>query len=340
MKSNVTYRIGLIGSGSWATALAKILTDNNFRINWWIRSPSDLEYFQQNHHNPRYLSSIRFDLRRITFSSGLQDMIRNSDWIVVAVPSAFLQELLEPLSAELFRDKYIVSGVKGMLPESNLLLNDFLLQRFSLPLEQYFCITGPCHAEEVATEKLSFITISGKDLGATRQIARRFTTRYLKTIVNGDIWGAQYAAVLKNIYAIGAGIVHGLGHGDNFLAVYIANCAREMTGFNQLVCHMEGHEYQEGNSFSSAFLGDLLVTCYSQYSRNRTFGTMIGKGYSVKSARLELSMVAEGYFASRCLVELNRRVKASIPIVNTLNQILWHQLPPSEGIGRMEDSFI
>jgi glycerol-3-phosphate dehydrogenase (NAD(P)+) len=340
VRANAKYKVGLIGSGSWATAIAKILTENNFRLHWWFHQQADVERFLLQHHNPRYLSSVHFDVKKLVLTTDIEKVIHESEWIVICIPSAFLKATLEHLPKNIFREKFIVSGIKGMIPEANLLLNDYLIQEFDFPLKQYFSITGPCHAEEVATEKLSYITISGKDFRATRQIAGRFTTRYLKTIVNGDVWGAQYAAVLKNIYAIGAGIAHGLGYGDNFLSVYIANCANEMTLFNQAVCQLENHVYEDRNAFASAYLGDLLVTCYSQYSRNRTFGNMIGKGYSVRSAQLELNMIAEGYYAVKCIKAVNAKVQAPIPIADILYEVLWNQLAPQTAITALEKLFI
>lgn len=340
MKSNLRYKIGLIGSGSWATAIAKILTDNHFHIHWWMRREEDIRYLQQRRHNARYLSSVLFDLKKLTLYSRAEEAVSNADWVIICVPSAFVKEILSPLPQDIFLNKSIVSAIKGIIPGENLLLNDYLEKTFGVQLENYFSITGPCHAEEVALERLSYITITGRDFDTARIIAGRFTTPYLKTIVNDDIWGAQFGAVLKNIYAIGAGMAHSLGYGDNFLSVFTANCANEMTAFNDAVNEKQNHIYRNRNPFASAYLGDLLVTCYSQYSRNRTFGTMIGKGYSVKSIQLEMNMIAEGYNASRSIHEINKQVKGNIPIAETIYRILWERLPPATGFRELEKTFI
>lgn len=336
MRSNVRYKVGLVGSGSWATALAKILTDNQFRLNWWIRRAEDIRTMHLRRYNPSYLSTVRFDLKNITLSTDAAQVIRDSDWVIICIPSAFVREVLDPLPKDIFGSKSVISAIKGIIPEENVLLNDYLLRQFNVSLDNYFSITGPCHAEEVAAQKLTYITFTGKDFDTARIIAKRFITRYLKTVVNDDIWGAQYAAVLKNIYAIGAGIAHSLGYGDNFLSVYIANCSGEMTSFNDGVNRKENHVYENRNPFASGYLGDLLVTCYSQYSRNRSFGTMIGKGYSVRSAQMEMNMVAEGYYAARCIHEINKEAGISIPIAEAIYRILYEQFPVTEAFGQLE----
>ncbi len=328
MRSNLRYKIGLVGSGSWATAIAKILTDNHFRINWWMHGEEDIRYMQQRRHNPRYLSSVSFDLKKLALTNNMAEVIRESDWIVICVPSAFVRDILAPLPRDIFGNKSVVSAIKGIIPGENLLLNDYLEKEFKVQLQNYFSITGPCHAEEVALERLSYITITGKDYATAKIIAKRFTTPYLKTIVNNDIRGAQFAAVLKNVYAIGAGIAHSLGYGDNFLSVLIANCANEMTAFNDAVNEKQQHPYPKRNPFASAYLGDLLVTCYSQYSRNRTFGTMIGKGYSVKTIQLEMNMIAEGYYAVYCLHQINKAYKVNMPICRAVYAILYENHSP------------
>lgn len=340
LRSNIRFRIGLIGHGSWATALAKILTDNHFRISWLMPKPDDVAYFRKFRHPPRYLTTVRFDPKMIRFCHEALQVIQQSDWVVICMPSLYAGGLLDTLPREAFREKYIVSGIKGMLPETNLLVNEYLQDQFGVAEEQYFAITGPCHAEEVAAEKLSYITISGADKKAAEAIARRFTTSYLKTIVTGDVWGAQYAAVLKNVYAIGAGIAHGLGYGDNFLAVYTANCAAELARFSQAASLARGHARGGQSAFASAYLGDLLVTCYSQYSRNRTFGAMIGKGYSVQSAHLEMNMVAEGYYAARCIQAVSGELKIPLPIAGELYRVLWEQGKPAEAFARLRKTFV
>ena len=344
-------RFGIIGGGSWATALAKILTDKKHSINWWISNADTIKYIQQRHHNPHYLNSIGFDISLLTMSADIRAVINNSDVLIITVPSAYAEQSLSSLKPEDWEDKKIVSAIKGLLPEKNILLNYYLQQQFNVSLENYFAVLGPCHAEEVAAEKLSYLTFSGIDITTASEIASHFTTDYINTIVNHDILGVQYAAVLKNIYALGAGIAHGLDYGDNFLSVYIANAADEMAGFLKKfgVEHITVGEHEgedpithrkTPNYAASVYLGDLLVTCYSLYSRNRTFGSMIGKGYTVKAAQLEMNMVAEGYNAARCIYTINQSVAAAIPIAETVYKILWEAVNPSQGFKRIEQVLV
>ena len=342
---------GIIGSGSWATALAKILTDGQHRIHWWIRNEETIQYIQSRFHNPHYLNSARFDVSLLSMSSVLTEVVKAADVLVVAVPSAYIEEILAATSAASWENKKVVSAIKGLLPGKNVLLNEHMGKQFDLPLEHYFAVLGPCHAEEVAEEKLSYLTFSGTDITTASEIASHFTTPYISTIVNHDILGVQYAAVLKNIYALGAGIAHGLDYGDNFLSVYIANAADEMASFLKkfgaehiTVGEHDGEDpvthRKTPNYAASVYLGDLLVTCYSLHSRNRTFGNMIGKGYSVKAAQLEMNMVAEGYHASRCIFKINQSVDAAIPIADTVYKILWENVKPAEGFKRIEQVLI
>jgi len=331
-------QFGMIGSGSWATALAKILTDNGNTINWFIRNEKNIAYLQKRRHNPHYLGSAYFDIKQLHLSCNLEEVVAKSDALVIAIPSAYVVNVLASLPKDALQGKKIISAIKGLMPLNNQLLNEYLFDNFNLPLCNYFTVLGPCHAEEVASEKLSYLTFSGKDEATASLIANNFKTEYLNTIVNHDIIGVQYAAVLKNIYALGAGIAHGLEYGDNFLSVYIANAAAEMAAFcHKLVWDKESEEEQRSINYSaSVYLGDLLVTCYSLYSRNRTFGNMIGKGYSVKSAQLELNMVAEGYNASKCIYQANGLLKAEMPIATAIYQILWEQQPADEGFKSIE----
>jgi len=327
-------QFGVIGSGSWATALVKILTDNNHKINWWIRNTDTINYVQQRRHNPHYLSNVHFDNSLLEISSSIHFVVEKSDVLIVAVPSAYIHSVFTALNTDAFNGKKIVSAIKGLLPDTNQLLNDYLVNNFSIKLEDYFAVLGPCHAEEVAAEKLSYLTFSGIDEKMAAEIASHFHNEYLNTVVNHDIMGVQYAAVLKNIYALGAGIAHGLDYGDNFLSVYIANSAHEMVSFLR-----KARIDEDGtglNYAASAYLGDLLVTCYSLYSRNRTFGNMIGKGYSVKAAQLELNMIAEGYNASRSIHNANEALQVSMPIANCIYNILWQHIPAAHGFKEIE----
>jgi len=329
-------QLGIIGNGSWGTALAKILTDNGHNIHWWVRNEEAVNYLKGRHHNPHYLTSVRFIPDTIYPTSDLGTMLQSCDTVIVAVPSAYAQKAIEQVDKSVWQNKNIISAIKGILPDSNLLLNDYLTAKFGCSLEKYVSITGPCHAEEVADERLSYLTFSGINDDLTSSVARTFSNTYINTTYNHDIWGAQFAAVLKNIYALGAGIAHALDYGDNFLSVYITNCYREMYHFLQ--CHFEKvHPSNEQPDFhTSAYLGDLLVTCYSLHSRNRTFGTMIGKGYSVKNIMLEMNMVAEGYYASRGMQSVSKEFSIAIPIATFIYKILWEGLDPSDGFLKLE----
>jgi glycerol-3-phosphate dehydrogenase (NAD(P)+) len=329
-------QFGIIGSGSWATALAKILTDNDNSIHWWIRNLATIAHIEKRHHNPHYLHSAYFNTKFLYLNNYIREVIDKSDVIVIAVPSAYITDALSGLPKSIFKGKKVISAIKGILPTCNQLLNDYLVDNFEFDLKDYYTVLGPCHAEEVASEKLSYLTFSGTDEQTVKEIAANFQTPYLNTLVNNDVLGVQYAAVLKNIYALGAGIAHGLEYGDNFLSVYIANSADEMVVFLRKV--VSGHaQIDQINYAASVYLGDLLVTCYSLYSRNRTFGNMLGKGYSVKAAQLELNMVAEGYNASKCIFMINQQVGAKMPIAETIFQILWENLPPVEGFRKIEE---
>jgi glycerol-3-phosphate dehydrogenase (NAD(P)+) len=331
-------KVGIIGSGSWATALAKIATDNGCDIHWWVRNADTIKYLQQRRHNPHYLSAAYFNPSQLQLSSNINEVVAHAEILVIAVPSAYLEAALQQIEPQALQGKKIVSAVKGMIPSTNQLLNEYLAEHFRFPLTDYYTVLGPCHAEEVAAEKLSYLTFSGINEDMARQLATNFQTPYINTITNHDVIGVQYAAILKNIYALGAGIAHGLEYGDNFQSVYIANASYEMATFlKQLVWSNETEEEQKHINYNaSVYLGDLLVTCYSLYSRNRMFGNMLGKGYSVKAAQLELNMVAEGYNATKCIHQTNQRVKATIPIATTIYEILWEHLPAEEGFRKIE----
>jgi len=346
-----TLRIGVIGNGSWATALVKILTDNRHPVNWWIRNSNSIQSIKNRRHNPHYLPSAYFDVSLLNLFNEVKDVVESSDLLVLAVPSAYIQSALATLGKQEIKNKKILSAIKGLVPGHDMLLNDYLQMQFDVTLENYFAVLGPCHAEEVAAEKLSYLTFSGIDVEAAQLVASYFQTSYINTIINSDILGVQYAAVLKNIYALGAGIAHGLEYGDNFLSVYIANSADEMAGFLRKVGaqHMVVGEHESKavsgkrkdiNYAASVYLGDLLVTCYSLYSRNRTFGAMIGKGYTVQSAQLEMNMVAEGYYASKCIYNINKKIGAEIPVAETIYKILWEKMNAEEGFRMVEDVLV
>lgn len=334
--SEQLQNIGIIGNGSFGTAIAKILTDNGHRVHWWLRNEAAVAHLASRHHNPHYLTSVAFAPDSIRPTSSLSDVVSACDTLIFAVPSAYAADVLSGLSAGLCQSKTFVSAIKGILPETQQLLSDYLETKYNFPLEKYVAITGPCHAEEVAAERLSYLTFSGLDESLAESVAKTFANRYIYTTHNHDIWGAQYAAVLKNIYAIGAGMAHALDYGDNFGSVYITACYREMWHF--LKKHFEEiHPSTDEPDFhTSAYLGDLLVTCYSLHSRNRTFGAMIGKGYSVRAAILEMSMVAEGYNAARGMQQIAAGYGLSIPIATRIYQVLWEGRSAAEMFAELE----
>ncbi len=315
-------RIAVVGGGSWATAIAKILTETNDHINWFLRKIDTINAFKELKHNPRYMCAVDFDLEKITFTDDLDQLIANSDVIILAIPSAFIKDVLGKSILPL-KDKIVVSAIKGLIPDENLLIAEFLNQDYNVPFEQIVVISGPCHAEEIALERLSYLTFASNDTRVARLVSQVFSCHYVKTSISDDIYGTEYAAVMKNIVAIAAGICHGLRYGDNFLAVLVSNAIQEIERFVAAV------QPQERDIKSSAYLGDLLVTSYSQFSRNRTFGTMIGKGYSVKSAQLEMLMIAEGYFGVKGIKEINDKYMVHMPITMAVYNILYERISPA-----------
>jgi glycerol-3-phosphate dehydrogenase (NAD(P)+) len=314
-------KFGVIGSGSWGTALVKILQDKHQEVIWCVRSEKMMDHIRSRHHNPKYLSSVYFSDDRLAVTTDPAMVYTQADAVVLAVPSAFvLSYIQDHISTIVERSVKIISAVKGILPDTNVLLNDYMTHSLGFDPKLYFTIMGPCHAEEVAAEKLSYLTFAGNDIQETEKIASCFKTTYINTISSSDVIGVQYAAVLKNIYALGTGIAHGLGYGDNFQSVLVANAAGEMKRFLNAI--REGSE-QPIDHASSVYLGDLLVTCYSLFSRNRSFGNMIGKGYNVEAARLAMQMVAEGLPAAKCIHTINKKAKAEMPIADTIYRILW-----------------
>ena len=316
-------KIAILGSGSWATALIKILSNNDIHISWWVRKKENIEYIKKYKHNPNYLSEIEIDLSKVTIHSGLKETIAQADTLILAVPSAFMSEAFATLRKEDFAGKTLFSAVKGTLPEEMTMVSDYLQKQFSVPLSSIGIIAGPCHAEEVAMEKLSYLTVGCSDTNAADWLADMLTCRYIKAGTSPDLKGIEYSAALKNIFAIASGICHGLGYGDNFQAVLVANAIQEIKRFIDYA-----HPMQRDTNASS-YLGDLLVTAYSQFSRNRTLGSMIGKGYSVKYAQLEMNMVAEGYYAVKTIYTINQQYKVSMPICEAVYRILYEKMSPS-----------
>ena len=323
-------KVAVIGSGSWATALAKMLLENLKHINWFMRKTETTEFFEKHGRNPRYLQNVEFDTNRITFYNDIDDITADSDILVLAVPSAYLPAILGNLKTDIHK-KRILSGIKGIVSDENLLVVQYLNKYFNVPFENLGVIAGPCHAEEVALERLSYLTIACTDPAKAEKFASLIRCEYIKTTLSDDIWGTEYSSVLKNIVAIASGICHGLRYGDNFQAVLISNAIQEMKRFVDTV-HPITRDIK-----SSAYLGDLLVTAYSQFSRNRTFGMMVGKGYPVKAAKLELNMVAEGYYSSQSINEINKTFNVNMPISEAVYRILYENCSPKKEIAMLTE---
>ncbi|MFP4023467.1 MAG: NAD(P)H-dependent glycerol-3-phosphate dehydrogenase [Thiohalospira sp.] len=319
---NQNPKIAVLGGGSWATAIIKMLLENTGDINWYMRSKEKIDFIKQHKHNNFYLSSVSLDTSKIELFSVLSKAVKNADILIFAIPSAFLKSALENLNIDI-SGKTIVSAIKGIVPDENLIIGEFFNQHYKVPFKNFAVISGPCHAEEVAFERLSYLTIASQNLKIARQVADLLTTHYIKTSISDDIYGTEYSAVLKNVFAIAAGICHGLGYGDNFNAVLIANAIQEIKRFVDAV-----HPIKRDIK-GSAYLGDLMVTAYSQFSRNRTFGNMIGKGYSVKSAQLEMNMIAEGYYAVKSIIEINKKYMVNMPITEAVYNILYEKISPA-----------
>ncbi len=330
MASKLKY--GVFGAGSWATAIVKMLCENLDEVGWYMRSVYIKEHLLKNQHNPNYLSSVEFHLHQLKLSNDINEMVEYADVLIFAIPSAFINAELEKIDAPL-GEKVVVSAVKGIIPESGLLVGEHFHDIYHIPINQIAVIAGPCHAEEVALERLSYLTISCTDGEMAQEIANQLSSSYIKTKISDDIIGTEYAVMLKNIYAIAAGIAHGLGYGDNFQSVLMSNAIREMKRFIKKMHKMKR------NINNSAYLGDLLVTGYSTFSRNRMFGNMIGKGYTVKSAMMEMNMVAEGYYATKSAHILNEKnkIKTEIPIISAVYDILYYGKDPKSIFKKLTD---
>ena len=315
-KIGTEARCAVIGYGSWATAIVRLLTANEQKVGWYVRNPEVLECLRTEGRNPRYLSDVEFDRERIAPSDDLDAVVREADIVILATPSAYLKDFLAPLTVSL-QDKFVVSAIKGIVPGDYQTVVEYIHDHYSLSYRQLGLFTGPSHAEEVSRGKLSYLTVVCTDPDNARLIGSKFATDYIHLSYSTDLYGIEYAAILKNIYALTVGIAVGLGYGDNFLAVLIANCAGEMTRF------LEESYPDRRNTQVSAYLGDLLVTCYSTYSRNRRLGLLIGHGCTVKSALNEMTMVAEGYFAADCIRHINFRHKVDMPIVEMAYDVLY-----------------
>ena len=328
MKSNPKFAV--IGGGSWATAIAKMLCENQPEIAWYMRNVYAIEHLKHQKHNPNYLSSVEFDIKKLRLTNDINEAVAFADYVIFAIPSAFLSGELENLTESL-KDKVIFSAIKGIVPETSLIVGEHFHKKYDIPYENIGVITGPCHAEEVALERLSYLTIACGDVEKAKTMAKNLSGDYIKAKTSDDIIGTEYAAMLKNIYAIAAGIAHGLGYGDNFQSVLMSNGIREMKKFIKKVHKMKR------NINDSAYLGDLLVTGYSVFSRNRMFGNMIGKGYTVKSAQMEMSMVAEGYYATNSAYKLNQEYGAKTPIIDAVYAILYEGKEAKKVFAKLTD---
>ena len=314
--------VTIVGSGSWATAMAMVLTANGHRVTWYIDRPDIYRHVRRYGRNPLYLSTIEFDQALINPSDNIRSAVKSSEVIILVTPAAYLKAALEGLEDDDLEGKTVCSGIKGIIPVDNCVTGEYLIRRYRIAEEKIVIITGPSHAEEVSAEKLTYLTFASRDSERAAVVASLFSNRWIRTLISEDFIGTEYAAVMKNIYAIAAGIASGLAYGDNFIAVLLANAAGEMSRFVNTISPLK-REITE-----SPYLGDLLVTGYSQFSRNRNLGFMIGKGYSVKNALMEMNQVAEGYFASSCIHEVNEKLKADIPIAETVYRILYTTANP------------
>lgn len=316
-------RIAVIGGGSWATAIVKILSENSEQVNWWMRDQSCAEHIVKFQHNPRYIQAIHFNVDRLNISTDIQTIVDASDILIIAIPSPYLAKAFDEVEVVGLDKKIIISATKGVvLGEPNRIPARFFHKKFGVPYEKIGMIAGPCHAEEVAMERLSYLTIACEDPKIAQTVADAMSCRYINTLVSDDLFGTEFSAILKNVYAVASGIYNGLGYGDNFQAVLISAALRETKEFIDTV-HPIHRDVK-----SSAYLGDLLVTAYSQFSRNRNFGSMVGKGYSVRSAQIEMNMVAEGYYAAKGIYEINKKFQVKLPIVDSVYNVLYEKISP------------
>ena len=324
--------IAIIGGGSWATAIAKIVVGKTHRIGWYMRRDDRIEDFKRLGHNPAYLASVRFDINEIEFSSDINKIVQAYDTLIFVTPSPYLKNHLKKLKTRI-RDKHIITAIKGIVPDENLVCSEYFHQVYDVPHENLACIGGPSHAEEVALDRLSYLTIGCTDQDKAKAFADILSGNFVKTKTSTDVLGIEYSSVLKNVYSIAAGICSGLKYGDNFQSVLMSNAVQEMSRLLKSVNPIER------SIEDSVYLGDLLVTGYSNFSRNRTFGTMIGKGYSVKSAQIEMEMIAEGYFGTKCMKEINRHLHVNMPILDAVYNILYERINPQIEIKLLTDSF-
>ncbi len=318
--------VTVVGGGSWATALVKILSENDVHIRWWLRNPKDVEYIRKFGHNPNYLSDVQINRKKVRTFHQMKKALEGATHVILAVPAAFVQDAMREVTPEQLAGKVIVSAIKGLIPNENCLVTDWVEKQFQVPFDQMCVIAGPCHAEEVALEKQSYLTIASTDLVRAAYFAKTLSCRFLQAHAIEDVYGVEYCAVMKNIIALTCGISHGLNYGDNFQAVLVSNAMQEIKRFLDAIYPMPR------DLMASAYLGDLLVTAYSQFSRNRTFGNMIGRGYSVKSAQVEMNMIAEGYYAVKGIYAINKKYQVNMPITKAAYRILYERASPATEI--------
>lgn len=326
--------IAVLGSGSWATAIVKIATQNHDKVHWWVRENEIVEGVRQYGRNPLFLRSCQLDTNKIEITTDIKKVISSTDTIVLVIPSAFVEKSLQDLTPSDFENKTIISATKGIIPSTNQIVADYLQTQFKVELERQAVLSGPSHAEEIAQDGMTYLTLGAHQENLAQDLAERFACRFVKTRTSNDVRGIEYSAVLKNIYALVAGVCRGAGYGDNFIAVLISNAAQEMQRFLNVIAKSEN---RDTNNF--VYLGDLLVTAYSQHSRNRTFGQMIGQGYSVKSAQLEMSMVAEGYYATNCINKTNSELGVNMPIAQFAYKVLYEGASLSQELKILSETF-
>ncbi len=325
--------ICVMGGGSWATALAKLLLQDCETIHWYMRRDDRIEQFISEGRNPAYLSDVPFDVNRIYFSSDINEMCRRCDTLLLAMPSPYFKAHTDKITVDL-SDKSIVSAVKGIVPDDNVLITDYMADHFGCDRNQILVISGPCHAEEVALDHSCFLTIGSPSEENAKTFAKCLESKKVKTITSTDINGIQYAAVLKNIYAIAAGIIHGIKMGDNLLAMLVSNAIREMERF------LDAAAPHVRRITDSVYLGDLLVTAYSRFSRNHNFGAMIGRGYSVAAAKMEMEQTAEGYYGTQCIHDINKKLHVHMPILDAVYDILYRRINPAKALAKMSQTFV
>jgi glycerol-3-phosphate dehydrogenase (NAD(P)+) len=331
-QSSSVASIAVIGGGSWATALVKILSENEVNIHWWLRDKTAAQHIQKYRHNPDYLSGVQINKRKVKTFTDLKKALKDVEYVIIVVPAAFVKDALKSLNSADIADKIVISAVKGIIPNDNLLVTELLAQQWAIPYENLAVIAGPCHAEEVALEKQSYLTIAATRREVAEKFAPLLHCRYIKTLISTDVYGIEYSAVMKNIIALACGICHGLNYGDNFQAVLVSSAMQEIRRFVHKIYPLEGRDLSH-----SVYLGDLLVTAYSQFSRNRMFGNMIGRGYTVQSAQMEMNMIAEGYYAVKCIYEINKNLQISMPITKAVYKILYEKISPTLEISILKD---